>query len=256
MDPDDPADAAAVRDLALDELDRMRRLTDSLVTLAQSGRAGFARLAPLDLAPWFDEVVDKARALGDRDWRVESRTELLAMADQHRLTEAVLELAANAVKHSEDGSTITFGLAEDRGQARVWVKDHGVGVAAVDRQRIFQRFERGSRPVGDQPPGAGLGLAIVQRIAEAHSGRVELESAVGIGSVFTVVLPTLTPGGDPPGGIVHAPAAGPGSGDPIGAAPAPAPAPRTLMPPAGATPGDLPYTPPSPGAPSLEGTEK
>ncbi|MDR1186333.1 MAG: HAMP domain-containing histidine kinase, partial [Bifidobacteriaceae bacterium] len=62
MDPSDQAGVTAVRDIALEEVDRMRALTESLTTLAKADRVDFARLEPLELGPWFDEVVDKARA--------------------------------------------------------------------------------------------------------------------------------------------------------------------------------------------------
>jgi signal transduction histidine kinase len=187
MDPSDPADAAAARDLALDEVDRMRRLTDSLTTLAQADRAGFARRRPLALGPWFDEVADKARALGDRDWRVGARTEAWAQADPHRLTEAVLELAANAVKHTPAGSKIEFALAQSGGWVRISVRDWGDGVGQGDLARIFGRFERGGG--ARRADGAGLGLAIVAKIAAAHGGRVAVESAPGRGAEFALVLP-------------------------------------------------------------------
>jgi signal transduction histidine kinase len=192
LDVNDPADVAAARDLALDEIDRMRRLTDSLVALAQVERAGRANLSLTHLAPWFDEVVDKARALGARQWRVEARAEAWALVDQHLLTGALLELAANAVKHSPEGSRIAFGLAQEGAWARVWVADAGSGVDPADRERIFRRFERGRRDA-NRSQGAGLGLAIVAKILQAHGGVVYHEEAPGGGSVFTLALPAVEP---------------------------------------------------------------
>ncbi|MDR2252260.1 MAG: HAMP domain-containing histidine kinase [Bifidobacteriaceae bacterium] len=189
VDQDDPADVAATRSLALDELARMRRLTDSLVTLAAADGPGFAKLTPLALRPWLEDLADKARALGERRWVVTAREDVWVMADQHRLTEAMLELAANAVKYSPAGSTIMFAVRQDGPWARLTVRDQGHGIAPADHQRIFGRFARakGARRDG----GAGLGLAIVAKIAAAHSGRVEVSSMPGAGSEFALVLPRV-----------------------------------------------------------------
>ncbi|MDR3107312.1 MAG: HAMP domain-containing histidine kinase [Bifidobacteriaceae bacterium] len=203
MDLTDRGEVEATRWLVLDELGRMRRLTDSLVTLAAADAPGFVRLAPLDLGPWFDELVDKARGLGDRDWLVEARDEAQALADRHRLTEAMLELATNAVKHSESGSVVAFGLRREADTVRLWVRDEGRGIELADQARVFERFGRASRPGGPDGPdgqrersgqrgaGAGLGLAIVSRIAASHGGSVQLWSVRGRGSVFTLALPLV-----------------------------------------------------------------
>jgi two-component system, OmpR family, sensor kinase len=109
------------------------------------------------------------------------------VADRQRLTQAVMQLAENAVRHGRPGSPLWLGSAVDAGEARLWVRDHGPGIAEADRRRIFERFARGA---GARPPdGAGLGLAIVHAIARAHHGRVELASGEGRGSRFTMVVP-------------------------------------------------------------------
>jgi signal transduction histidine kinase len=202
VDQDDPADVAATRALALDELARMRRLTDSLVTLAAADGPGFAKLAPLALYPWLDDLADKARALGERKWVVGAHDDAWVMADQHRLTEAMLELAANAVKYSPAGSAIVFAARQKGAWVRLTVRDHGQGIDPVDHKRIFERFVRASGAKRDG--GAGLGLAIVDKIALAHGGRVEVISSPGAGSEFALVLPTT----DPPGPMPAAPSPG------------------------------------------------
>ncbi|MDR2348074.1 MAG: HAMP domain-containing histidine kinase, partial [Bifidobacteriaceae bacterium] len=198
MDQDDPGDVAATRSLALDELGRMRRLTDSLVTLAAADGPGFAKLAPLDLGPWFAELVEKARGLGDRRWVAEAQDEVWALADPHRLTEAMLELAANAVKHSPAGSTVVFALRREGAWARLAVRDQGGGIDPADHQRIFGRFARASGARRDD--GAGLGLAIVAKIAAAHGGRVDLRSTPGAGAEFVLALPAIAAPAPPPEG--------------------------------------------------------
>ncbi|MDR0960398.1 MAG: HAMP domain-containing histidine kinase [Propionibacteriaceae bacterium] len=188
-DPDDPKEFASTKALVLDEVDRMRRLVDSLVTLAQADNPDFVQLEPTELAPLVDEVLDKARALGERRWQMSDRMEVPVLADSQRLTQALLELAKNAVKYSDPGSAISFGVTVDADGAHISVRDHGKGIPAAMREKIFERFTRaeGQRRLD----GAGLGLAIVERIVAAHRGKIEVESAVGVGSVFTVTLPVL-----------------------------------------------------------------
>jgi two-component system OmpR family sensor kinase len=186
MDPDDPEDAAATRALALDELDRMNSLVEELVTLAKSSRPDFVTPRPSDLAVLTDEVLIKARPLGERQWTLDALAEdCVVDLDQHRITQAWLQLANNAVKFSEPGSTVAIGSSADETSARLWVRDEGVGIAPQDQQRVFDRFARAETGV----EGSGLGLTIVRSIANAHGGTVEVRSALGRGSMFTIVLP-------------------------------------------------------------------
>ncbi|WP_243400542.1 sensor histidine kinase [Arthrobacter sp. Bz4] len=93
----------------------------------------------------------------------------------------------NAVKFSGDGSTIAVGSRLDHAGLSLWVRDEGIGVPEEDQGRIFERFARGVR--GRRTEGSGLGLTIVNAIAGAHGGIVQLKSAPGNGSTFTMVLP-------------------------------------------------------------------
>lgn len=185
MDPTDPLDASDTRDLALDELDRMRRLADDLVLLARSARPDFTARRATDVHDLTRGVFEHAQQLGDRSWRLVAAAHGVVDVDDQRLTQAWLQLAANAVKFSEDGSRVEIGSALEGGTLRLWVSDHGAGVREEDRERIFQRFAQAGHGRG----GAGLGLPIVAAIAESHGGRVELVSAEGIGSTFTIVVP-------------------------------------------------------------------
>ncbi|MBT0993962.1 HAMP domain-containing protein [Cellulomonas sp. DKR-3] len=194
MDVDDVADVRATRDLALDEVDRMRLLVDDLLVLAVADRQGFVRPAPTDVGVLTDEVVDKATGLGPRTWRVDKRADARCLVDPRRLTQAWLQLASNAVKFSADGSTITLGSAVADGTLRLWVRDEGVGISPVDQARVFERFERSGSAAGTE--GAGLGLAIVAAIARGHGGDVEVSSTPGVGSTFVVAVPAAPVPGD------------------------------------------------------------
>jgi two-component system, OmpR family, sensor kinase len=192
MDPGDPTDASETRDLALDELDRMHRLVDDLVTLATVGRPDFVRPSPTDVGRLTDDVHDKARTLGDRRWRVDARADVEADVDAQRVTQALLQLAANAVKFSDPGSVVALGSAvsDDGTRVRLWVRDEGVGIAPDHVGKVFERFAQAPAPHGrERPEGAGLGLAIVSAIAEGHGGRALVASTPGVGSTFTLDLP-------------------------------------------------------------------
>jgi len=167
-----------------DELDRMSRFVEDLLTLAKAERPDFLLLGELDLDLLTEELMSKASRLAPRDWRLEKVGAGLLTADRQRLTQAVMNLAHNAVQHTAASDVIELGSALDDGLARIWVADSGPGVAAEDRERIFERFTQSS--AGD---GAGLGLAIVRTIAQAHGGRVELDSEQGAGARFTIVIP-------------------------------------------------------------------
>ncbi len=185
MDPTDPVDAAETRALTLEELDRMHRLADDLVLLAKSGRPDFTVRRATDVHDLTRGVFEHAQQLGDRAWHLVAAAHGVVDVDDQRLTQAWLQLAANAVKFSEAGSRVEIGSSLTDGTLRLWVTDHGAGVAEEDRERIFQRFTQAGHDRG----GAGLGLPIVVAIADAHEGRVDLESAEGIGSTFTIVVP-------------------------------------------------------------------
>jgi two-component system OmpR family sensor kinase len=112
----------------------------------------------------------------------------MLFADRHRLTEAVMNLAHNAVKHTDEPDTVGIGTSVHDGEVHISVRDTGTGISAADQEVIFERFTRGAE-AHQRYPGGGLGLAIVKAIAEAHGGRVDLMSRLGEGSTFTVVVP-------------------------------------------------------------------
>ncbi|SDW72922.1 Signal transduction histidine kinase [Amycolatopsis xylanica] len=184
-------DRETTRLLVLDELARMQRIVDDLLVLAKSGNPGFVVPVETDLADLTVETLAKARPLADRAWRVDAVAETVIRADGQRLGQALLQLVSNAVRHTRDGQEIAIGSAVTAGSALLWVRDTGEGVPLDSRARIFERFKRGTNAGGDD--GAGLGLPIVAAIAEAHGGRVLLDSVPGAGARFTIELPSEAP---------------------------------------------------------------
>ncbi|MFI5122873.1 MAG: sensor histidine kinase [Vicinamibacteria bacterium] len=186
---DSPREREEAITVIQDELDRMSRYVDDLLLLAKAPRPDFLRAGPIDLDLFTHDLFAKARSLGDRDWRLDGTGVGIVDADQQRLTQAIMNLAENAVHFTRDGDAIWLGSSLVGDRARFWVRDEGPGIDPADRERIFDRYQRGK--AGAQPSdGAGLGLSIVDAIAEAHGGWVELDSRPGLGSTFTVVIPT------------------------------------------------------------------
>ena len=187
LDPGDPEDVAETRALLLDEVDRMGRMVADLILLSKAQRPDFLEIHPIDLAALTTDVAGKAAMLGDRAWVIDACAEGVFDGDPERLTQALVELAQNAVKSSDPGSAIGIGSALEDGQVRLWVRDEGSGIQAGDLGRIFDRFARGGS--GHAVDGSGLGLSIVSSIAAAHGGQVTVDSRPGAGSTFTIVLP-------------------------------------------------------------------
>lgn len=188
LEGDDPEERRATRTVVLDELDRMARIVEDLLLLARAGRPDFLRPEAVDLDLLTAELFAKCRALADRDWRLAGTGLGVIVADRQRLTEAVMNLADNAVRHTTPGDVIELGSSLGDGEATIWVRDTGPGVPLDQHDRIFQRFARG-HDGGRRPGTAGLGLAIVRSIALAHGGRVALESRPGAGATFTIAIP-------------------------------------------------------------------
>jgi two-component system OmpR family sensor kinase len=189
VDPDDSEDVARTRELLLDEVDRMSRLVDDMILLTKADRPGFLTVAPVAVESLLESVAGKVRGLGDREWWVESRARGRAELDEQRVTQALLQLAQNAVKHTGPGDTVELGSADGPdGTLHLWVRDTGPGVADQDKEAVFRRFARGREAVSDE--GVGLGLSIVSAIAAAHGGTAHVEDGVPApGARFVLTLP-------------------------------------------------------------------
>jgi two-component system, OmpR family, sensor kinase len=189
LDPERSDETEATRGLVLDEVDRMGRLVDDMIVLAKAGRPDFLQLSEADAGILTDEVLDKVSALGDREWKLDERAEGSVIVDAQRVTQALVQLAKNAVQHTDPGDVIAIGSRRDADSVRWWVRDTGPGVPPEDAERIFERFQRGDRARGLE--GSGLGLSIVRAIATAHGGDVLLDSSPGEGATFTLVIPPV-----------------------------------------------------------------
>lgn len=190
---DDPQEQRETLELVIDELDRMSRIVNDLLLLTKAEQPDFLNLETVQLESLTQELYFKATALGIRDWQLEALASGQIIGDRQRLTQAIMNLAQNATQHTDKNDIIALGSAITNSNAQFWVRDTGEGIALLDQKKIFKRFARGSHG-RRRSEGAGLGLAIVQAIAQAHGGRVELISEPCAGSTFTIVIPVQSIG--------------------------------------------------------------
>ncbi|MBY6277643.1 two-component system histidine kinase PnpS [Symbiobacterium thermophilum] len=116
----------------------------------------------------------------------------LINGDPDRLVQVLSNLVENAIKYTPAGGRITLSARRDGDGVRIAVADTGAGIPQADLGRIFERFYRVDKARSRATGGTGLGLAIAKHIVEAHGGTIGVESEVGKGSTFTVILPALT----------------------------------------------------------------
>ena len=184
---DDPEDRDATIAMVTGELDRMSRIVEELLTLARSEQPDFIKTHPFDLDQFIDDLAVMASSLSDSDVLVASAQPAVIVGDQQRLTQAMMNLVDNAFSHGPAGVAVAIGGSTNSTTARLWVADNGPGIPPEVESKLFERFYRGKQGKRTTP-GAGLGLSIVQAIAEGHNGRVEVETGEA-GTTFTLVLP-------------------------------------------------------------------
>ncbi|HWT34628.1 MAG TPA: HAMP domain-containing sensor histidine kinase [Microbacterium sp.] len=190
MDPADPDDVQATREIGIAELDRMTRLVEDIDALASLEGPEDLTITEVDVANLTRRAGDLIGVIPGHTWAVATAYDGVVAGDSDRLLQAWLQLADNAAKYTPEGSPIEIGSDADTTHVRLWMRDHGPGIPPAARHRVFRRFDRagGSRGVS----GSGLGLAIVDAIARAHGGSVAVTDTPGGGATITIHLPLRT----------------------------------------------------------------
>jgi two-component system OmpR family sensor kinase len=195
---DDPETRASTLRAIADETARMRRLVNDLLFLAQADAGLKLYYQPVEVDTLLLEVYRQAQVMAQGVMvRLGAEDQALVSGDADRLRQLLLNLVDNAIKHTPAASgEVTLTLHRAGGWVQVGVEDNGAGIAPEDLPHIFERFYRAD-PSRSRAGGSGLGLAIAKWVAEAHGGRIDVESQAGRGSTFTVWLPELAANSKP-----------------------------------------------------------
>jgi two-component system, OmpR family, sensor kinase len=186
----DPEQVERAMERIESESARMGVLVDDLLTLARIDEVREPERKRLELGPLLADARDDAAAAApDREVGLELDGSAYVDADENQLRRIFANLLRNAIVHTPAGSPIAVTLTRDGREAVVQVRDHGPGLPPGDTAAVFERFWRSSASRGRADGGAGLGLAIVHAVVEAHGGHVDAANVPGGGAVFTVRLP-------------------------------------------------------------------
>jgi signal transduction histidine kinase len=181
------------------ETHRMSKMINDLLLLAQADSGALQlQWAPVEMDTLLLEIYRQTKRVaelrkgpGTLDVRLGDEDQALVWGDRERLRQLLLNLTDNAIKYTPEGGTIMLSLTNEAGWVRIAVRDTGIGIHPSNQERIFERFYRTDKARSREMGGSGLGLSIVQWLAQAHNGRVTVESEVQQGSTFTLWLPEL-----------------------------------------------------------------
>jgi signal transduction histidine kinase len=175
-------------DVALDELGRIERIIGRLLLLAQAEQQQFLVPVDVDVEPFLADVFMRWSEVAARAWRLDVDVAGVIRADEDGLREALDALLENAVKYTETGDMIELRAWAAGGEVVIEVVDEGCGVPADALDRIFERFARADDARTRSAGGVGLGLSIVEAIAQAHGWRCSIERRAR-GTAFALHLP-------------------------------------------------------------------
>lgn len=176
----------------VDESYRLSRIVDDLLDLSRIEFGGAEDWEPVAITDVVNEVVARMQHESKRtDVSIEAKTlaGVRVVGDRMQLVSALQNLVSNAIKYSGDGKKVLVEVQATAELVSILVVDQGIGIAARDHQRIFERFYRVDRARSRATGGSGLGLSIVRHVVSNHGGTVSVVSEEGRGSTFTIVLP-------------------------------------------------------------------
>lgn len=176
------------------QAERLQSIVEDLLSLArieQGKRDDSLVLDDAPLSPMVAAAVETVQAKADEKGisiRTRCETGLMARFNRMLLEQALINLVDNAVKYSPEGTQVDVRVWREGGEVKLQVADQGRGIEPAHLPRLFERFYRTDKARSRAVGGTGLGLSIVKHIAEAHGGRVHVESQLGKGSQFTLVI--------------------------------------------------------------------
>lgn len=187
-DPSAPVDGVGLDRL----IDQSQRLTNLVLELLDVSRLEHGSLIgareEIDLSALVRSVIDRDRGRWKRV-KLQSDEAVLAAVDPPRFEQVITNLIENALKYSPQQTPVTVSVWSEKREARISVRDDGIGIPLQDQPLVFERFHR-ARNVDDRRfAGMGLGLYITRGIIEQHGGRIWLDSSPGAGSTFFVAIP-------------------------------------------------------------------
>jgi two-component system, OmpR family, phosphate regulon sensor histidine kinase PhoR len=192
---DDPEAARRFVRIIIGQADRLNSIIADLLALSTleqpegEPRLTVSEADVLEVLKVAVEVCEPKAFAKDISISVTSSSHVLAAVNPPLLEQAVVNLVDNAIKYSPEGKSVEVALSADAEEVVVSVTDHGPGIPREHLPRLFERFYRVDKARSRDLGGTGLGLAIVKHVAQAHGGRVSVESRVGAGSVFRIHLP-------------------------------------------------------------------
>ena len=176
-----------------DEAERMKKLVDGMLFLAKSDAARApSALAPVNFSDiLWNSVLPFESVAFEQHVTLESTIapDICLMGDEGQLKQLAAILLDNACKYAGEGGKVNVTLEKNQDKARLTVHNTGTAISAEQLPRIFERFYRADSSRVREKGGYGLGLAIAQSIVEGHKGKISVESAIGQGTAFSVILP-------------------------------------------------------------------
>jgi two-component system sensor histidine kinase SenX3 len=196
LNEDDPDITQRLAERIVQESFRVGRTIEDLLELSRIESGELPRREPVPVHLVVAEAIERIRPAAEQagiDLVIREPARLLAViGDRRQLVSAIYNLLDNAVKYSDEGSSVDVFARTDGSEVSISVRDHGIGIPARDLERVFERFYRVDQARSRQTGGTGLGLAIVRHVVQNHDGSVRVESRPGEGSTFTLCLPAAS----------------------------------------------------------------
>lgn len=193
---ENPAISKEFLEIIYKESNRLHLLIDDLLELSGMERLGFSlSKKELNLRPIIEDAMQIVSGKAEKKemkLQLDMPSSLIIQVDADRLIQVMVNLLSNAISYSPSHTTVKINASRKGQETIIEVQDEGIGIPNSELPRLFERFYRVDRARNRESGGTGLGLAIVKHLVEAHEGYVEVESEVGVGTVFRVHLPVTT----------------------------------------------------------------